>query len=300
MIASADSRHLRRNSERAAPPAARRASGADSGRKGGGGFTLIELLVVIAIIAILAALLLPALSGAKQRALSIACLNNLKQLQICWHLYVVDNDDSLPPNMSIYDISTGAPISNDPNILKLTWCAGNARADTTTANVEAGYLFPYNRSTAIYRCPADKAPVITLDGQTLNIPRTRSYNMSQSINGLPWTTNFSLDIPTVQKLSAIREPDPTRMFVFIEVHEDGILDSLFGIPVPKQTYNQGRWYDLPAGRHMQGASLSFADGHVEHWRWKQAKTFRYLGQNVLPAEMEDYRRVQAHVLDFDR
>src|SRR2546422_50998 len=62
-------------------------------------FTLIELLVVLAVIAILASLLLPALGRAKSAASSTSCLNNLKQLQAGWLMYVHENNDSIPPNI---------------------------------------------------------------------------------------------------------------------------------------------------------------------------------------------------------
>jgi len=253
-------------------------------------FTLIELLVVIAIIAILASLLLPGLAKAKDKARSINCLSNLKQLETAWHLYAVDNEDHLAPNNTINSTAGGAIVAS------VSWSPDHARTDTNSVDLQSGVLFRYNTSVAIYHCPADRSVVELEDGTLTKQIRNRSYNMSQSVNGYPEFLN-ALDIPGLNELPAwkkfsdIRTPTPSELFVFIDEHEDTLIDAQFGNPV-QLPYWPDMWFDLPADRHNGGANLSFADGHVERWRWKVPKKFIYMGQQPSPQEMPDFRRVQ--------
>jgi len=258
-------------------------------------FTLVELLVVIAIIALLLAFLQPVLSLAREKSREVACLNNLKQLQTCAKLYSLDNDDFLLPNRYVYLLDSRGPAPGFSD--KMTWCPGLAPFDTTTENIERGLLFRYNKSTDIYRCPSDMSRVRTPRGQILSLRRTRSYNLSQSINGLPYGGKTDY-VPGFARESEIDDPSPAELLFFVDVHEQSIYDSHFGIP-PRGWGSDGeppRWWDLPTGRHSQGGNFSFADGHVERWRWDKPKIFTEFGQPVgQDGEIQDFQRVQRGV-----
>ena len=253
-----------------------------------GAFTLIELLVVIAIIAILAGLLLAGLARAKDQARSIQCMSNLRQLSVAWHLYADDFQDVLAPNDSIYDIMgrTGGTFEQ-----QISWCQGSARTDTNTAELQKGLLYSYSKSVGIYHCPADLS---TVDGFPA-IYRNRSYNMSQAVNGLGLLVmppdNLAVDV--VQrcflKFSSITNPSPSHLFVFIDENKDTLYDAQFGYPMPNYDY---AWWDIPSDRHLGGGNLSFADGHVEHWRWKAPKSPAGVEWPVSPGgDAQDFARI---------
>ena len=116
-------------------------------------FTLIELLVVIAIIAILAAMLLPALSAARERARAASCISNLKNIGLATIMYADDNKGYTP---HVYDGDA-------------TLGCGNTGWNWKRFLVEGGYLpAPGKGKLGILVCPSGVVPAFTGDGHIAN------------------------------------------------------------------------------------------------------------------------------------
>jgi prepilin-type N-terminal cleavage/methylation domain-containing protein/prepilin-type processing-associated H-X9-DG protein len=233
------------------------------------GFTLMELLVVITIIAILAALLLPALSKAKQSAQKSVCQNHLRQLQLAWTMYADDHNQELPRNAAGLD--AGKTIRNPGWVAGTMWLdcdAGQDLTESTNTDLLVGEKYAafgsiggYVKNAAIYHCPADRSTVNFLGAVR---PRVRSMSMNGYMGGSVQEPGFR----ECTKMQDITAPGPSDAWVFMDERPDSINDGLFAI-------DAGAEYaivDYPSSYHNGGSCLTFADGHVDYHKWVEPTT----------------------------
>ena len=126
-------------------------------------FTLVELLVVSAIISILAALLLPALTRAKQRALQTLDINNLKQLGVALNLVTSDNQDQLP----WANWASGEQVTHPQGWL---YTLDPAAGGSAQFQVQSGSFWPALSATKMFFCPGDStnSALFQLRGQKIS------------------------------------------------------------------------------------------------------------------------------------
>jgi len=223
-------------------------------------FTLIELLVVIAIIAILAALLLPTLSAAKSRAHAIRCTSNLKQFALALQLYAQDHDDRLPPNADGRQEALGAKWVEG-------WLGLPGPDCTNTLFLRRSLLATYvGGDVSLWRCPSAR-PVMVAG---ITQPRVRTLSLNCFL-GSPVESPVA---NVYRRLGDLTRPAPSEAFTFIDERERTINDGSFAMQWDFAADQPATWIlrDKPGTRHRQGATLAFADGHVERHRWQDART----------------------------
>ena len=235
------------------------------------GFTLIELLVVIAIIAILAAMLLPALTQAKQKAQGIYCMNNCKQLMVAWQMYLHDNNDNIVPALHGNGARSGV---GDPRY-GVGWVEGWLDWTTFSDNTNLDFLISdkYSRlasytakSKNIFKCPADN--YLSSPQRAAGWPgRVRSLSGNIGVGaGNAEDGPFDSIYQHYTKSSQFLHPGPTDTWVFLDEHPDSINDAGFFSP------HATEMNDTPSTLHNGACGFAMADGHAEIHKWRACMT----------------------------
>jgi prepilin-type N-terminal cleavage/methylation domain-containing protein/prepilin-type processing-associated H-X9-DG protein len=235
------------------------------------GFTLIELLVVMSIISLLMSILMPSLSRARNAGKRVVCGSNLRQFCFCWHLYAMDNDDRIcSPDTLWNNVQSGQGTDH--------WVADGPCADTPALNpiggteqaIKDGVLYHYTESVKLYKCKADPSK------------RLRSYAITLLMG--------SQASGAVSNLSSVKGSSEKAVFVDASSKFDWIDGGFW--PFTADTTNQRMlWRRLPeqyiSARHDEGFNLSFADGHVEYWKYKDQRTVDMANWTIEPAAADN-------------